>query len=160
MGVCTDFSFSLRPSERKIQQEGTWAHLFPALLDETLKESSLRYLWNSGHQISKKSGLKASHCPVWDKLAEGRLRKEPFPSQCCVFKPSSCSKTPCCSFGCSASKQRVLKADLCNLQGPFCSTSRAKWLSSREAIGKSVVCVQMLSLSAFSQDHFQIKREF
>lgn len=33
----------------------------------------------------KKSALKASHCPVWDKLAEGGLRKEPFPSQCCVF---------------------------------------------------------------------------
>lgn len=36
----------------------------------------------------------------------------------------------------------------------------AKWLSSQEAIGMGVVCVQMLSLSALSQDHFQIKGNF
>lgn len=63
MGVCTDFHFSWSLSKREIQEERTEAHLFPALLDETLKESSLGCLWYNGHQISQKFKLEGVSLP-------------------------------------------------------------------------------------------------
>lgn len=160
MGVCTDFYFSLSLSERKIQQEGTQAHLFSALSDETLKESSLRYLWYSAHQISPKNQAWRCLTALFGiNFRREGWEKSLFLLSAVCFSPAVVVKLNAAGFD-APPQNRVLKADPFHLQGAFCSTSAAKWLSSWEATGTSVVCVQMLSLSALSQDHFQIKREF